>query len=415
MFESSTRVEIADVNSLQSRLMTKGVMCDGYGIAPKYMLVDFELSTDAKELLLAVCAFADSKTHQTFVKSKTLAKALQISMNTFYKTRKELIEQGYITIEKESGFGGKTVTTVADKPSKFYREPPTPKLAKKYELIRKYGIFSKQLGYGFIPRSIILDTRAHRYSKLIYGFHGVFAGNGTGFFADMGRVSKAKLQFILHHLQICKSTYYKYFNPLRELNYITTYHPRNNRIHRYSFYVLHARPDVAKATQTDRRLYVEEARTTPKRKQKSSTRKRPKWVEYSENPKVKPTARVDIRDGIPYKIAADRESATAAVRQLTKFDKHVTSVKYADDYERVFITFTEALTDLICDGYAPKSTTTKATYAHVIDRINAKFIGDLEALAVNLIGDYESAASCDTIKYPRAYMKSCIYNALVNH
>jgi hypothetical protein len=379
-------------------------------------LIDFELSAEAKALLIAVCAYADSKTHQTFVKSKTLAKVLRIAMNTFYKIRNELISQGYITIEREK-FGNKTVTTVADKPSKFFAPPSDPKLERKYEQIRQYGIFSKKLGYGFIPRAVVTDTRLHIYSKLIYGYHAVFAGKESGFFADMGRVSKAKHRFILHHLQICKSTYYKYFDSLRELNYITTYHPRNNRVHRSSFYVLHVCPDVAKAAVKGKRLYVEAAHTAPKSKSKSAAKKRAKWVEYTDTPSA-PAERVAVGDGIPYTIAANHESATAAVRQLTRFAKHVESVKFADPYERVFITFTEALTDLICKGYSPKSSATKATYAHIIDRINAKFLdsyGYLEHDFIqNIINDYELSGLETTIKYPKAYMKSCIYNALAN-
>lgn len=70
----------------------------------------------------------------------------------------------------------------------------------------------KSLGYGTIPKSVMLDKRLSIQAKGIYTYFCSFAGSGNSAFP--------KLDNILYHLQISEDTYYKYYNQLIKANYI---------------------------------------------------------------------------------------------------------------------------------------------------------------------------------------------------
>ncbi|MGQ7689876.1 helix-turn-helix domain-containing protein [Streptococcus suis] len=70
----------------------------------------------------------------------------------------------------------------------------------------------KSLGYGTVPKAVMLDRRLDIQAKGIYVYFCSFTGSGNSAFP--------KLDNILYHLQISKKTYYKYYNQLVKTNYI---------------------------------------------------------------------------------------------------------------------------------------------------------------------------------------------------
>jgi hypothetical protein len=122
-----------------------------------------------------------------------------------------------------------------------------------------------------------------------------------------------------------------------------------------------------------------------------------------------------------YEYADDRTLTTVAVHYLTEFADHVSDLHSNDFETQTFIVFTEALTDLICDGL--KTAKMSVSYAKVIDRLNSRFIhtaGRLVYLDGTLIDEVrdnfiERVYHSDIpIKNPRAYMRTCIWNAMTD-
>ena len=78
----------------QSELMSKG-----YGIIPKTVMLDCELSIEAKAIYAFLSSYSGSG-HSSFPSVGTIIKYLNISKERYYKHRKTLIDRGYIVIEK---------------------------------------------------------------------------------------------------------------------------------------------------------------------------------------------------------------------------------------------------------------------------------------------------------------------------
>ena len=83
---------------------------------------------------------------------------------------------------------------------------------KEFEnLLLVEGINAK--GFGTIAKMVMIDRRLHPYSKAIYSYFCSFAGSGSTAFPSVSK--------IIYDLNMSKKTYYKYFNPLSDLGYIT--------------------------------------------------------------------------------------------------------------------------------------------------------------------------------------------------
>lgn len=77
-------------------------------------------------------------------------------------------------------------------------------------IIMMEGINSK--GFGFAPKLVMKDTRLSIESKAIYMYFSSYCGAGESAFPKVGT--------ILHDLQISKTRYYKFLEPLKDLGYI---------------------------------------------------------------------------------------------------------------------------------------------------------------------------------------------------
>lgn len=195
-------------NVLQDILKIEGINCKGFGVIPKAVMLDLDLSIEAKTIYSYFCSLAGNGT-TAFPSRDTIVKHLKISKDFYYKNLKQLIEQGFITVERVGVFPCKNIYTLINNPKK-YQEKETAN-NKPYSQIKYSGL--KAHGFGTIPRVIMLDDRLDIKAKGIYSYFCSYAGSGISAFP--------KKENILYHLQISSKTYYKYYNQLITCNYIT--------------------------------------------------------------------------------------------------------------------------------------------------------------------------------------------------
>lgn len=91
----------------QNEFKISGVMSKGYGIMPKMVALDTNLSIEAKAIYAFLTSFSGVG-HGVYPSIETIIHYLNISENRFLKYRKELIKNGYITIEKRYKEGKRT-------------------------------------------------------------------------------------------------------------------------------------------------------------------------------------------------------------------------------------------------------------------------------------------------------------------
>ena len=91
----------------QNEFKISGVMSKGYGIMPKIVALDENLSIEAKAIYAFLTSFGGVG-QGVFPSIETIIHYLKISENRFLKYRKELINNGYITIQKRYTEGKRT-------------------------------------------------------------------------------------------------------------------------------------------------------------------------------------------------------------------------------------------------------------------------------------------------------------------
>src|SRR5699024_2248891 len=102
----------------QNKLNVKGVMSEGYGIIPKKVMKDKDLSIDAKAIYAFMASFAGAG-NTSFPSVNLITDMLGISRQRFNKHRKLLEDKGYITIKKNrtpEGSWGNNVYTLETLP-----------------------------------------------------------------------------------------------------------------------------------------------------------------------------------------------------------------------------------------------------------------------------------------------------------
>ena len=89
---------------MSDELRLQGVMKEGYGIIPKLVMRDKDLSIEAKSIYSYMCSYSGNGS-VAFPRVKTICADLKISEDRFFKHRKPLIEKGYITVKKNTKAG----------------------------------------------------------------------------------------------------------------------------------------------------------------------------------------------------------------------------------------------------------------------------------------------------------------------
>ena len=224
------RCEMAD------ELRTEGINFLGYGIVPKFVMLDTELSIEAKAVYAYFCACSGSGA-TAFPSRERLLDDLMLSKDTYYRHYRQLTDAGYITVTQEKGPDArfsKNIYTLVSMPEKLLsRTDETGKTAK----VRVSGL--KAEGYGMIPRAVMTDRRLSVKAKALYAFYAAFTGAGDG---------ACPSQEMLHyHLGISPNSCRKYNKELLAVNYIKVVQRHVNGRLSINDVVLNDNPDAEKA------------------------------------------------------------------------------------------------------------------------------------------------------------------------
>ena len=200
-------------SELCDELRTQGVLCRGYGILPKYPMLDDTLTLEAKGIYALFCSYAGSGS-TAFPGWQRIVGLLGVNKDTYYKHLRLLIEQGYLQVERMKTPGAKgfqrNCYTLISCPEKFRAIAREQYQEKRYAVIRAGGLRSG--GYGYIPKSVMLDERLTLQEKAVYAYYCVFTGAGES--------ACPKKEDILRHLGVSDRSYRKYNQTLVACNYL---------------------------------------------------------------------------------------------------------------------------------------------------------------------------------------------------
>ena len=442
------------VISFGDQLKVEGINFKGFGILPKYVMLDPDLSIEAKTIYAYFCSFAGNGS-ATFPGRDKILSDLPMSKDAYYKHFRQLTDQGYITVEQQGGNSGaifgKNIYTLVSNPKKFSEKPEDTKHGLAYSRIRFSGL--KAAGFGMIPKAVMIDPRLPVKAKGVYAYFCSFTGSGNNAFP--------KKEKILFHLGIAEKTYYKFYKLLTELNYITAVQRHIDGRLQVNDYYLNDTPNAANAQKKtvfscstqdskkqDTELKIQDGKKQDTEKQdtqiqdskkqdtnKNNSNKNNVLYNHSLNqqpaqPEQIEGARDVIRDisyevetellkqkKLPYYFKSDPEKMIAAIHFMVEWDTFFPN-GYKDGFEqRIYNLFVEALIEMCCADKPMALKGSITTYAKVIDKINqlAKFEDyyvDISEFADPARENYKRAALGQDIRNPMQYMKACIWDAM---
>ena len=454
------------VISFGDQLKVEGINFKGFGILPKYVMLDPDLSIEAKTIYAYFCSFAGNGS-ATFPGRDKILSDLPMSKDAYYKHFRQLTDQGYITVEQQGGTSGaiygKNIYTLVSNPKKFSEKPEDTKHGLAYSRIRFSGL--KAAGFGMIPKAVMIDPRLPVKAKGVYAYFCSFTGSGNNAFP--------KKEKILFHLGIAEKTYYKFYKLLTELNYITAVQRHIDGRLQVNDYYLNDTPNAANAQKKtvfscstqdskkqdtelkiqdgkkqDTELEIQDGKKQDTEKQdtqiqdskkqdtnKNNSNKNNILYNHSLNqqpaqPEQIEGARDVIRDisyevetellkqkKLPYYFKSDPEKMIAAIHFMVEWDTFFPN-GYKDGFEqRIYNLFVEALIEMCCADKPMALKGSITTYAKVIDKINqlAKFEDyyvDISEFADPARENYKRAALDQDIRNPMQYMKACIWDAM---
>lgn len=437
------------VISFGDQLKVEGINFKGFGILPKYVMLDPDLSIEAKTIYAYFCSFAGNGS-ATFPGRDKILSDLPMSKDAYYKHFRQLTDQGYITVEQQGGNSGaiygKNIYTLVSNPKKFSEKPEDTKHGLAYSRIRFSGL--KAAGFGMIPKAVMIDPRLPVKAKGVYAYFCSFTGSGNNAFP--------KKEKILFHLGIAEKTYYKFYKLLTELNYITAVQRHIDGRLQVNDYYLNDTPNAANAQKKtvfscstqdskkqDTELKIQDGKkqdTQIQDSKKQDTNKnnsnknnvlynhslnqqpaQPEQIEGARDVKRDISYEVETellkQKKLPYYFKADPEKMIAAIHFMVEWDTFFPN-GYKDGFEqRIYNLFVEALIEMCCADKPMALKGSITTYAKVIDKINqlAKFEDyyvDISEFADPARENYKRAALDQDIRNPMQYMKACIWDAM---
>ena len=148
-------------------LKIEGIYSKGFGILPKYTMVDTHLSIGAKAIYAYFCSFSGNGAN-AIPSLKEILCNLGISEERYYGYLKELTLSDYIRVEQT-----KLVPKLS---SSTYTLTQNPKNIKIFSE-KKNG--TDLDGYGIIPRAVMVDPRLDIKAKGIYAYFCCLVGGET--------------------------------------------------------------------------------------------------------------------------------------------------------------------------------------------------------------------------------------------
>lgn len=237
--------KIADI------ITVEGVDCKGFGIIAKIVTTDTDLCIGAKALYAYLCSYAGNGTTAYPRRSKILAD-LKMSKETYYKYQKELIDQGYIKATRGDKYPFPNTYTIVSRPPKLKEAAITE---NSEDILIARGI--KSMGYGTVPKAVMLDDRLHYKAKALYAYFCSFAGNGT--------TAIPSRKTICYHMQFTINSFQRYIRELIQYNYIEVQQTKYQGRFANNIYYINDLPDEAKGQQEiERRQEIQERKAAVK-------------------------------------------------------------------------------------------------------------------------------------------------------
>lgn len=472
MSENKTKDELQDI------LKVEGINCKGFGVIPKAVMHDLELSIVAKAIYAYFCSLAGNGT-TAFPSRDTIIYHLQISKDFYYKHFKQIEEQGFIKVERTGVFPYKNIYTLVTNPKKL--EEKETQYNKPYSQIKYSGL--KAFGFGTIPRVLMVDDRLNVQAKGIYAYFCSYAGSGIAAFP--------KKEKILYHLQLSEKTYYKYYNQLVLCNYITVVQRKSEKGQfDISDYYLNETPDIAIGEQVQAEKEANKTKksypqveipnsnlqdneekglntgfspngnlpdnapngnlpdnTAPdsiapdsigqdtiinsptknnlikiKGYKNQSIYQEPSEGTSEEDYKYLIYEEIRSNKGIPYLYKADKEKMTLAIHILTEWDTFYPKGYYDEMKQDIYLLLNECLIEMACADEMANYKGCIVSYAKVIDKINENInfgkngeYMSLHNFIEEAIDDFQTASKRYEIKAYVPYMKSCLWNCFLTY
>ena len=199
-------------STFTDELRMEGIAFMGYGVLPKYVMLDTALTIEAKGIYAYLCSYT-GRGNTAFPGREKILADLGMNKDTYYRHYRQLLNEGYLQVEQqhcENGFS-RNIYTLVSAPEKFRRETEKTYLEKTYAVIRAGGL--KAAGYGFIAKAVMTDRRLTIKAKGLYAYFCAFTG--------AGECAHPSLDTARQHLGISAALYAKYSGELRALNYIS--------------------------------------------------------------------------------------------------------------------------------------------------------------------------------------------------
>lgn len=232
--ERQVRALAKENKKIADLIAVEGVDCKGYGIIAKLVTTDTDLCIGAKALYAYLCSYAGSGTTAYPRRSKILAD-LKMSKETYYKYQRELIDQGYIKATRGDKYPFPNTYTIVARPPKVNTIKTEPNNSNEDILISR-GI--KSMGYGTVPKAVMLDERLHYKAKALYAYFCSFAGNGT--------TAIPSRDTICYHMQFTINSFQRYIRELIQYNYIEVQQTKYRGRFSNNIYYINDLPDEEK-------------------------------------------------------------------------------------------------------------------------------------------------------------------------
>lgn len=442
-------------------LRVEGINFKGFGIIPKLIMFDRNLTLEAKAIYAYFASYAGNGT-SSFPGRDYILKQLKMSKEAYYRHYNQLINEGYIKVEKnktEKGFFANNIYTLVSNP------PNVEKIKDKFnitnEKIRFTGI--KSFGYGIIPKAVMIDERLSVKAKGIYAYFASYTGSGNSSFP--------KRDNILFHLNLSESTYYTHFNQLIQFNYITTKQRSLNGKLSVNDYFLVDNPDeliieekegieeninetpYPKKQDTDKNIENTNFLPCPKKQdtEKQYTGKQYMEIQYTEKqdtnsnsinknninnnnvniniPSFKEKEGMnelektieeiekDLKDngGIPYYYAKDKNIMRKTIKHLTQYD-HFKDIYNNQSKQEIYNMSIECLIDMATNEDYTYYKGSKLSYAKILDLLNNIMDPDdifsLTYFMESFVEKYIDISQEYEIKSYEKHMKSCMIQYL---
>ena len=177
----------------------------GYGRIYKTVMRNRQLPLLAKALYAYFCSYAGNG-YQAYPKRDKTVRDLNINKDTYTKHLAPLVSGGYIV--KERTAAGNVYTIMRTVPG---YDSSTQADNDMTDMLVMENVSAK--GFGTVPKIVMLDTRLTAQAKAIYAYFASFAGAGTTAFPRRAT--------IMRDLGLSPVTYYKHYNLLINLGYLS--------------------------------------------------------------------------------------------------------------------------------------------------------------------------------------------------